>query len=375
MNDCDKPKILLVDDHLENIQLAMNMMKDEGYGMSFAKSGEEALEMMKANGYDLILLDVVMPGIDGYETCRRLKADPHASKIPVIFVTIRDSEEELLKGFELGAVDYVTKPFRSAELLARVRAHLTIRCQQKTMEELVARFREQQEITVDQAKYAAIGDLLNNMAHQWRQPLTAVNLTLEGVLDDYRMGEVDEERVKGELGKTIRTVYELSQTITTMGTFISPDREKEPFSVRKEVESTLEVFRIGDPNTVDLRLEVEKDAYITGYRKMFQKVLFSVLQNAREATDRAQVEAPEILVRILPWERGAKIVVEDNGGGIDPDALSRIFEPYYTSKFQSQGIGLSLYMSKIVMERQLNGSIEAENGERGARFTLELGRE
>jgi PAS domain S-box-containing protein len=116
-------KILIVDDDPTNIQIVASILQKEGYRMTFAPNGKKALENAYENNLDLILLDILMPEMDGFEVCRKLKESPTTVDIPVIFLTVKDEVEEIIKGFELGAVDYVTKPFNSAELLARVRAH------------------------------------------------------------------------------------------------------------------------------------------------------------------------------------------------------------------------------------------------------------
>jgi DNA-binding response OmpR family regulator len=122
-----KKKILIVDDVPKNIELAANILQTKNYNITFAKSGAIALEKVKSIDFDLILLDVMMPGMDGFEVCEILKKDEATKDIPVIFVTAKSETENVVKGFELGAVDYVTKPFKTEELLARVKTHIDIR--------------------------------------------------------------------------------------------------------------------------------------------------------------------------------------------------------------------------------------------------------
>jgi len=118
--------ILIVDDVIDNIQVAMNILKEDSYNFSYAKSGEDALELLKNQSIDLILLDIMMPGIDGYEVAARLKEDPRTMDIPIIFVTAKTDIDSLEKAFKLGGVDYITKPYHAEELLARVKTHLDL---------------------------------------------------------------------------------------------------------------------------------------------------------------------------------------------------------------------------------------------------------
>ncbi len=118
--------ILIVDDILDNIQVAMNILKEDNYNFSYAQTGEESLALMHHNNFDLILLDIMMPGLDGYEVCSIMKKDPRLTDIPVIFLTAKADMDSMAKGFEVGALDYIVKPFHANELLARVKTHLEL---------------------------------------------------------------------------------------------------------------------------------------------------------------------------------------------------------------------------------------------------------
>ncbi len=120
-------KLLIVDDLPENIKVLGNSLQRDEYLISFATSGEQAIDMAMRNELDLILLDIMMPGMDGYEVCKRLKAEDRTHQIPIIFITARTDKRDIVRGFEAGAVDYITKPFNAAELFARVKTHLDLK--------------------------------------------------------------------------------------------------------------------------------------------------------------------------------------------------------------------------------------------------------
>lgn len=120
-------RILVVDDNAANIDVMLTFLEAEGYDLSIASSGEMALKIAQHNQPDLILLDVMMPGLDGYETCKQLKADESTAEIPVIFVTAKKEVEDIVKGFHSGGIDYISKPFRQEEVLSRVGTHLHLR--------------------------------------------------------------------------------------------------------------------------------------------------------------------------------------------------------------------------------------------------------
>ena len=119
-------RILIVDDTVENLQVLSSVLEQEGFQINVAQNGSEALEVAEKAHPDLILLDIIMPELDGFEVCKRLKADDVLCEIPVIFLTAKVETDDIVKGFEMGAVDYVTKPFQATELLVRVRTHLSI---------------------------------------------------------------------------------------------------------------------------------------------------------------------------------------------------------------------------------------------------------
>lgn len=139
MNELPEKKIniLIVDDKPKNIQAAAAILSRQGYQIAFDEDGESVLPHTKSVKFDLILLDILMPGLDGYEVCRRLKNDLETEQIPVIFLTAKTDIESIVKGFEAGAADYVTKPFNEAELAARVKNHLELRQHRYHLEQLV----------------------------------------------------------------------------------------------------------------------------------------------------------------------------------------------------------------------------------------------
>jgi len=144
--------ILLVDDSADNLQLLINRLGKLDCEVLFAKCGEEALEIAQSEKPDLIMMDIIMPGIDGFETCRQLKLNESTHDIPVVFMTALSNQESKLKGFQVGSVDYVTKPLEHEEVLARVKAHLTIRKQQQALEKIKEQLEKQIELILEQKK-------------------------------------------------------------------------------------------------------------------------------------------------------------------------------------------------------------------------------
>ena len=165
-----KERILIVDDQPENLMMLSESLKDE-YSISIVNSGTKALEFItKEHIPDLVLLDIVMPDMNGFELCKKIKEYPKSSSIPVIFVTVMGAIEDIKKGFEAGGVDYITKPYRIEEVRARVGAHLKLLKQQKELISLIDELQSSQALNIEQARLGASIELLKNIAHHWRQP-------------------------------------------------------------------------------------------------------------------------------------------------------------------------------------------------------------
>ena len=182
--------VLIVDDVGKNIQVVANLLKDEHYHLSYAMSGEQALEILLDNIYDLILLDIMMPGMNGFETCKKIKHLPNYSETPVIFLTARDDHDSIVQGFESGGQDYVTKPFNTSELIARVRTHLKLRA-----------FENAQQQKIDRAV----------------KELKALNEELENSQKEvvFTMGAIAETRSK-ETGMHVKRVAEYSKLLALL---------------------------------------------------------------------------------------------------------------------------------------------------------------
>lgn len=159
----NKTLILIVDDNPQNLKVLGNILKENtSYGMAFAMNGYEALDFIKSSKPDMILLDVIMPEMDGFEVCRMLKKQPETANIPVIFITAKTEPEDIVKGFSVGGVDYITKPFHEAELLMRIRTHLDLKLSRDQLEE---KNRELSE-AYDKIEQLALTDSLTGLANR-----------------------------------------------------------------------------------------------------------------------------------------------------------------------------------------------------------------
>lgn len=182
-----KGLILIVDDTPTNLEVISEALSQVGYAVAIATSGERALQQVDRRLPDLILLDVMMPGIDGFETCKRLKANPKTCDIPIIFMTALSEVDLKVKGFELGAVDYITKPFQEKEVLMRVKTHLQLSILTKNLEEEVARktadLQASQLQIIQTEKLSALGNLMAGVAHEINNPVGFLSGNIQPALE------------------------------------------------------------------------------------------------------------------------------------------------------------------------------------------------
>ncbi len=205
------PLILIVDDVPKNIQVVGNILREEGYRIAYALNGQTALELVNSNSFDLILLDVMMPEMDGFTLCSKIKEIESYKNVPIIFLTAKNDHASLLKGFELGGVDYVTKPFRARELIVRVNTHVRQKTENQTLLQSVSDF---QDLSEKKDKFFSI------IAHDMRNPLAAFKSIAE--LLDKSFDEMTREDIRSYIA-TIRDsadrLYDLFQNLMSWSSF------------------------------------------------------------------------------------------------------------------------------------------------------------
>lgn len=196
-------KILIVDDVAENIQVAMNILKEENYTFSFASDGEEALALINQDNFDLILLDIMMPKLNGYDVCKQLKSTPKLANIPVIFLTAKNDVDAIAKGFEVGGIDYIIKPFHACELLSRTKTHLQLAYSQRLL--------AQQNIELSLKVERQGARLLEEVEENQREMIYVLMEVMESTSD--------------ETGKHIKRVAESSRLLAHYTEYLSKEDE------------------------------------------------------------------------------------------------------------------------------------------------------
>lgn len=365
MKNC-KPSILIVDDSPENLQVMIEVLKQD-YQVSVATSGEKALSMLSNElTPDLILLDVVMPHMDGYEVCERLKSQDSLRHIPVIFVTVLEKEKDVIKGLKLGAVDYVVKPIEPVVLKARIQTHLKLKIYQ---DQLMNEIKSKDELLLSQSKLALLGEMFENIAHQWKQPLSAITVTTSGIKFQKEYGSLNDEKLNMGLDTIDESVKYLSNTVDDFRNFLKNDAKKNTFNLKKVVDKTIKLLnsklQISDINIENLVLDIE----ITSYQNDLIQILMNILTNAQDALMNIKNDR-KIEIKSMCENNQIIISVKDNAGGIKLDNIEKVFEKYFTTKSNIGGSGVGLFMSQKIVTERLAGEIKVCNQNHGACFEI-----
>ncbi|MBF0519265.1 MAG: PAS domain S-box protein [Nitrospirae bacterium] len=239
---------------------------------------------------------------------------------------------------------------------------------------------EQERLLIQQSKMAAMGEMIGLVAHQWKQPLNAVGITIQDLKDAYTYGEVDDKYIDNLIGSTMKQINFMSKTIDDFRNFFVPSKEKILFNIKINIEELLSMFaHVFGKSDIDVSVETGQDALLLteGYPNEFKQVILNILNNSKDAIVARKKFYFEIkgsiLISIGTNEDKSKIIVSirDNGGGIPDEMIRKIFEPYYTTK-GAEGTGIGLYMSKTIIETNMGGSLTVRNIDGGAEFVISL---
>ena len=352
--------IFLVDDNPTNLGMLFNLLCNAGFKVLVGTDGERAIEQITYAKPDLVLLDVMMPGIDGFETCRRIKQNPDIQHIPIIFMTALNETIDKVRGFEVGAVDYITKPFEHEEVMVRLRTHLTIQNLRKTLE--IQNQSLQQEIIDRTAAESALKVFIHAVSHDLRNPVTAMLMILQNLLnkasreinhptpDPIMVSRHVLERMVQSSDRQLSLINSLleSHGNEVKGVILHPQSLKLKHIAQQainDLQPLLDRDRATLSNLIpdDLPL-LEIDALQIS--RVFQNLLSNALKHnppGLSLTITACLEHNP--TRIL-------CTVEDNGIGMTKAQSDRLFELYAQGDRtkRSIGLGLGLYLCRQIVE-------------------------
>ncbi|MCC3433953.1 MAG: hybrid sensor histidine kinase/response regulator [Microcoleus sp. PH2017_05_CCC_O_A] len=371
--------ILIVDDIPANIQLLSQVLIEHGYKVRKLISGERALKAVELQVPDLILLDIKMPGMDGYEVCRQLKASEATCAIPVIFISALDDVFDKVKGFEAGGADYIIKPFEPVEVLARVSAQLKMQRLQQQLRcanvQLAAQnVQLSQEIQERQQAEANLKMLLHAVSHDLRSPLSGMSLLLRSRLNDAASNIAIDRRTVEVMVQSCSRQLQLIESLTATQQFDikSDSLAIKPLSLATLVQNILiERLPILNQHRVKVKQLFAADLpLVNADAQQLWRVFGNLIDNAVKYNQSGFI----LTVEANKEGKMVRCTVADNGAGISPQQCARLFEPYTRGVGVSlrQGLGLGLYICRQIVEAH-GGEIgvDSELG-KGAMFWLTL---
>lgn len=369
-------KILIVDDVPRNIQVLGKTLIQHKYKVAYAQNGTDAINLIKDNHFDLILLDIMMPGMDGFEVCRRIKEQTLAENTPIIFLTARTDTESITQGFELGAVDYVTKPFNSRELLARVRTHVELK--QKTdklqnINELLEQRVGERTVQLADANSnlrnankkiekldKAKSDFLLLINHELRTPLNGIMgfSDLLGKQLDAPQHKRFISQIKQSIKKLLR-LTDLSLLITSLRAQ-GYKMNKQTMPVNTIIDNMINnaINRLKEKNIEVERTLLKDDLSISLDMNLLKNCLSILFDNAIKFSPPGSI----LKVKANRSENFVAIEIIDNGKGFSEDALNQLYEFFSTDKieYHSQGFGLGIATAKLIVDT-IGGVLDIQN--------------
>ncbi|MBS4096792.1 MAG: MASE1 domain-containing protein [Sulfuricella sp.] len=260
------------------------------------------------------------------------------------------------------------------EITERQRAEAALQALNDTLEQRVqeeaAKNREKDHLLIRQSRLAAMGEMIGNIAHQWRQPLNALGLVIANIKDAHEHGELDDAFIDKASRQGRQLVAQMSKTIDDFRNFFRPNREISRFSLNQIVRDAAALVETTFAhNRIEIRFEEMPDLLALGHPNELAQVLLNLFNNARDAILALARPDGRVTVRVYAGDGRACVEIRDNGGGVPADVLPKIFDPYFTTK--AKGTGIGLYMSKMIMEN-MDGEIAVRNHAEGAQFTLDL---
>ena len=376
-------EILIVDDTPASLKLLSELLLSEGYQVRPANSGELALVSIQSKLPQMILLDIRMPGIDGYEVCRRLKADNATKDIPVIFISALDAVKDRIKGFECGGIDFITKPFQREEVLARVRNHLELFSTRCDLEERTLELADTNKSLADANRQLQQLDRLKSMfvasvSHELRTPLNSI-IGFSDVMAQGMTGELNEK----QLDYTKRINHAGQHLLALISDII------DIFKIESgRVETFPSEFELGDvikeavqsvqpmlnEKGLDLHLNLPADVSLSTDRRRLTQCLLNYLSNAIKFTEKGSVT-----ISAIASTDKVEITVTDTGIGIAAEDMGRLFEAFERLdshlQIKAGGTGLGLYLTREITRNLLLGDVFVEcTPDKGCQFGLRIPR-
>jgi PAS domain S-box-containing protein len=290
-------------------------------------------------------------------------------------ITRRKEMEHMLQDYTETLEREIAERKRAQDALAEKRQELENLNQtlEQRISDTVGELRNKDQLMLSQSRLAAMGEMISFIAHQWRAPLNNLGLVIQSVRQEYVTGQLSAEQMAHYVEKGMELINFMSQTIDDFRYFFRADKLKKPFSVRESITRALSLVQASlKDNKIAIAIEADEDLQIQGFSNEFAQALLNLLGNARDALLERAVAQPLIRVKLFREGERAVLTISDNGGGIAEGIIGRIFDPHFTTKEESKGSGIGLFMAKTIIEKNMGGRLSVRNFEGGAEFRIEV---
>lgn len=379
--------ILYVEDE-SNIRREMSLTVSNFFkSFIVAVDGEDGLHKLHNEDIDIIITDIEMPNLNGLDMISKIRVE-EGNSIPVVITTAFNEVEYLEKSLDLSVDGYVPKPFKVTKLLEtvhKVSAKIINQRLQKKLadinrnlelkvEEKVNELREKDNIMIKQSRYAMMGEMIDAVAHQWRQPLNVINLVTM-LLEDSCEEDINEEFCKDTSEKIFSQIEHLSQTLDEFRGFFRPNKVKTKFYIRDVMHSVLLLTK-DEFLKENIKIKIiGENLNINGFANELKHVILNIINNSKDAFVERDVKKREIEIESVEDDKNIILLIRDNAGGIDDDVLLHIFELNFTTK-EDKGTGVGLYLSRSIIDN-MGGSLDAKNitlkdNQKGVEFKVSI---
>ena len=393
--------ILIADDNDNNLRVLSTMLRSEGYNIRIAKNGEQVLKSVSLEKPEIILLDIHMPVMDGFETCQQLKAESDYKDIPIIFISALTETASKVKALEMGGVDYITKPFQVEEVKVRVSTHILLRRKTVELEQTLDNIKKLQTKLIQSEKMATLGILVAGIAHEINNPINFVYAGINSLIKNFaelekgvkeiekwlseHKPDVAEEIVQISenfaVNKRLEVIPQLAEDIKTgavrtteiikgLRLFSRSEKEKK---TNADVIESLETALLLLKNKYKNRIQIIKHypenlKPIDCYPGQLTQAFINLIHNAIDAIEKEGT----IQIDVKNENSGMAITIADSGVGIPPELLSKIFDPFFTTKAVGGGMGMGLAITHGIIQKHM-GNIQVDSvANKGTSFKIFL---
>ncbi len=366
--------ILYVEDE-KNIQEELSkFLKMFCNNLYLADDGVQGLSLYKKYNPDLIISDIKMPFMNGIDMAYKIREINEAASI--IFTTAFSDSDFFQKAIELQVDGYIIKPIDLGLLENKI---LNIIKNNQIKIDL----EKKEQMLIQQSKLASMGEMIGNISHQWKQPLSVISTHASNIKFDHELEQLDKDNLMNPINDILNQVQYLSKTIDNFRVFFKPYNTTSTFNIKKFLDKCIDLVKSSfDENTIEAIQDIDYKIDSLGDPNQLTQALINILNNAKDALKNAENIHKKLVFIISVKENDKKQVVisiKDNAGGIPENIIKKVFEPYFTTKGET-GTGLGLYISHTIITKNLKGTIEVINEEfeyenhlyKGANFIIKI---